>query len=424
MLNLKQARDVSRPDSNDVSLDREPAVVLTVAEQLRFSRERAERTLDEVAGFLKIRKVHLEALEDGRNDELPGHTYAVGFVRAYSEYLGLDREVIAARFKDETAELEAKARLVFPSPMPEGRTPGAAIILIAVVCAALVYGVWMYMSSQDRSLAEVVPALPGALQALVAPESASVAVSNLVVEAPISAPPVELLSSRTSATASSIKLSEPVKVETSPVPVTALTITPLIPAEVASAIVAPETAPASDALVITAIVSPETPTVAEMPGRDSSVVISTEGQVEAFSEADATRPIEIPSPNAGRNNITTDKVPTAAIVMPPMPPQEERTGPRQFGKDNVASRITIVAEIDSWLEIRGSDGSLLLTRVLKTGDTYNVPNRVGLKLHTGNAGGLRFDIDGLRAPAIGPIGAVRRDIALDIDALKAGDTNN
>jgi cytoskeleton protein RodZ len=66
----------------------------------------------------------------------------------------------------------------------------------------------------------------------------------------------------------------------------------------------------------------------------------------------------------------------------------------------------------------------LLTRVLKTGDTYNVPNRVGLKLHTGNAGGLRFDIDGLRAPAIGPIGAVRRDIALDIDALKAGDTNN
>jgi cytoskeletal protein RodZ len=211
MLNLKQARDVSRPDSNDVSLDREPAVVLTVAEQLRFSRERAERTLEEVAGFLKIRKVHLEALEDGRNDELPGHTYALGFVRAYSEYLGLDREVIAARFKDETAELEAKARLVFPSPMPEGRTPGAAIILIAVVCAALVYGVWMYMSSQDRSLAEVVPALPGSLQALVAPESASVAVSNLVVEAPISAPPVELLSSRTSAPASSIKLSEPVR---------------------------------------------------------------------------------------------------------------------------------------------------------------------------------------------------------------------
>ena len=67
---------------------------------------------------------------------------------------------------------------------------------------------------------------------------------------------------------------------------------------------------------------------------------------------------------------------------------------------------------------------MLLTRVLKTGDTYNVPNRVGLKLHTGNAGGLRFDVDGLRAPAIGPIGAVRRDIALDIDVLKAGDTNN
>ena len=75
------------------------------------------------------------------------------------------------------------------------------------------------------------------------------------------------------------------------------------------------------------------------------------------------------------------------------------------------------------MEVRDADESLLLTRLLKTGDSYKVPNRTGLKLHTGNAGGLRIEVDGIQAPGIGPVGAVRRDVALDADALKRGDAN-
>ncbi|MFT6582170.1 MAG: hypothetical protein ACJAU6_002611 [Alphaproteobacteria bacterium] len=43
-------------------------------------------------------------------------------------------------------------------------------------------------------------------------------------------------------------------------------------------------------------------------------------------------------------------------------------------------------------------------------------------MHTGNAGGLRLEVDGQTAPSIGPKGAVRRDVALNPEALKIGAT--
>ena len=62
----------------------------------------------------------------------------------------------------------------------------------------------------------------------------------------------------------------------------------------------------------------------------------------------------------------------------------------------------------------------MLTRVLREGDQYYVPDRLGLKLVTGNAGGLEFSVDGEQVPEIGPFGTVRRDVRLEPQALKDG----
>ena len=45
--------------------------------------------------------MHLKAIEDSRFQELPGPTYAVGFVRTYGSYLGLDGEDVVRRFREE-----------------------------------------------------------------------------------------------------------------------------------------------------------------------------------------------------------------------------------------------------------------------------------------------------------------------------------
>ena len=77
--------------------------------------------------------------------------------------------------------------------------------------------------------------------------------------------------------------------------------------------------------------------------------------------------------------------------------------------------------MNSWIQVRDDNGNrLLLTRLLRAGDTYRVPNRPGLKLLTGNAGALEILVDGETVPSIGPLGAVRRGVALDIERLRRG----
>jgi cytoskeleton protein RodZ len=49
-----------------------------------------------------------------------------------------------------------------------------------------------------------------------------------------------------------------------------------------------------------------------------------------------------------------------------------------------------------------------------------VPDRPGLSMRTGNAGGLEITVDGAPAPSIGRIGMVRRNVALDAHALRTG----
>ncbi|MDE2501102.1 MAG: helix-turn-helix domain-containing protein, partial [Alphaproteobacteria bacterium] len=53
----------------------------TVGQDLRAARLRRGDDLATVSRVLKIRKDHLEALEEDRIEALPGRTYAVGFVR-------------------------------------------------------------------------------------------------------------------------------------------------------------------------------------------------------------------------------------------------------------------------------------------------------------------------------------------------------
>ena len=51
---------------------------------------------------------------------------------------------------------------------------------------------------------------------------------------------------------------------------------------------------------------------------------------------------------------------------------------------------------------KGPDGTILLNRDLKAGDTYQVPNTPGVTMATSNAGAVEVDLDGV---ALGRAGA-------------------
>ena len=178
-----------------------------VGAELRAARMRLGWSLPEVAERLRIRLPFLEAIEDGRISDLPGTAYAVGFIRSYATFLGLDATEVARRFRAEAQEMNRKPVLAFPAPVPDRGVPAGAVVLLGVLLAAGAYAGWYKFSGNTPAPAVIVPAVPERLAPLAdraappsnpSPQVASIlpppAVappgSSAVQTAPASAPPL------------------------------------------------------------------------------------------------------------------------------------------------------------------------------------------------------------------------------------------
>ena len=79
--------------------------------------------------------------------------------------------------------------------------------------------------------------------------------------------------------------------------------------------------------------------------------------------------------------------------------------------------LLIRATSDAWVQVRERQGAILLSRLMRGGESWPVPRGVKLVMTTGNAGGTELVVDGVAAPALGPSGALRRDVPLDDAAI-------
>jgi cytoskeleton protein RodZ len=145
------------------------------------TRMRLSIDLQRVAEVLHIRYNYLVAIEDGRYEDLPGQAYAIGFVRAYADHLGLDGDEIVRRYKEESSGLKTRAVFEFPLPAPDSGVPSGALILVAIVMGMVVYGVWYAVAGSDRGAVQVIQEVPARLAALLNPNPA-------LPPAPVAAP--------------------------------------------------------------------------------------------------------------------------------------------------------------------------------------------------------------------------------------------
>ena len=279
-----------------------------VAAELSQARRSRRIDLHDAARELCIRFEHLEAIEERRFEDLPGRAYALGFLRSYATYLGLDADHLVARFKAETADFGGRQKLHFPAPVDEGRVPKWPLVLLALALAAAVYAGWYYLTTRDRVAFEKVPRVP----------------ANLAVRPP----------------------------------------------------------------------SPDAP-AAE---RGDTPFASAAAMTEVGGAARAPAPLAAAAPGPARADV-----------------------PRVFGQGNAGSRIQLRATSESWVLVADPDSGVLFEKSLSPGEVYSVPDRPGLLLTTGNAGGLEIMVGGKVAPPIGPFGAVRRNVALDSRKLLAGE---
>ncbi len=105
----------------------------------------------------------------------------------------------------------------------------------------------------------------------------------------------------------------------------------------------------------------------------------------------------------------------ATVVANPTPNYEQAAG------TPATSRVMLHANADSWLQVHDGSGNLLFSRILKAGESWQVPSNAGtLYLTTGNAGGTDVLVDGQPTSSLGGFGVVRHDLSLDPDQVKAG----
>lgn len=463
-----------------MSEDKSPEISVGAAEEsnaaelggmLRETRIAFQRELSDVASELRIRLVYLEAIEEGRLDRLPGPTYASGFLRAYGDYLGLDGSDLVNKFKLAGGVGPGRMDLQLPSPVEEGRLPTGSILLVAAMLAFGAYGGWYYLSSQGRDPMKFVASLPAHLVALVGgkidaqPEvktmadadpvenqtpAAETPASELSDEpdrtaeetsaAPESPNPTAVVSEQSlnSENAEETKIVDKVEAVTSasaapilpdappaelpsdappPVPADPQISTPVTagPAATVSSDVIEKTEPAIDAV--------DTPPVRQPPpSRPIAIapVAPVEPETPAVSTASIVAPVAPPSqPTADKYTVPESGVAAKVVVntLPALPAAQVSTPtPTQ---NAYADRVIVRATADSWVEVRSGDQDPMLSKVLHAGEIYEVPPLPGLMLATGNAGGILIVVNGRALPLLGPLGAVRRDVALDPESLLA-----
>ncbi len=70
----------------------------------------------------------------------------------------------------------------------------------------------------------------------------------------------------------------------------------------------------------------------------------------------------------------------------------------------VSTRVVLQAKTGGWVQVRETQGQVLLNRVLRAGESWPVPMKPQLLLTTSNAGAMELLVDGVAAPALGQPG--------------------
>lgn len=358
----------------------------SVGSLLRSQRNKSGKDISSVSQTLRISQRYLQAIEDGRNSDLPGTPYAVGFVRSYAEYLGLDADEMVRLYKQEASELPKNSELSFPKPIPEGGIPGGAVLAGGVALALIAYGILYYSSSDETPVtAASVEAVPERMADNGQPGEAATGQGETAgTDASPDAGPATDGAGSDENVESANQVSDEASGQASAEPAESVE-----PAE-QQPVAAGETASpdANEA-------GPVTQPVAEEP--------AAQEQAE-----------EAPSPPPAEDTAAVEQIETPVA-------QAAQGAQNETASEQHASRITVRARTNSWIQIRDeAEDKLMFTRLLRKGDEYAVPDQKNLVLLTGNAGALEIIVDGKAVPAIGKTGDVLRDVQLDPEKLKSG----
>lgn len=374
---------------------------------LRATRENRGITLEIVAADLKIRPFYLKAIEEGMLSHLPGSAYVAGFLRVYSEYLGLDGEEIVRRFKLAGDAIDNQTDLELPSPVEDGRLPSAIVFLVGLLILVAAYGGW-YVISVDRNKS---------VQSVLEPPNEIAAIVN--------PPAVKQGRSANSMgpTKPGLALSEGSQV-----------LQNKTQTKVSEQLGKNKTAPGSVRSVSASstLDGRESLTTQKKTGLDPLANVAPNDLAEE-SQVLRTPPQRLKTLTSVQK-LTVPRRDLSAPALPESRPtvisgdqdlekgrRMDKSSKQTGGNTSTTSvRIVVRATADSFIAVRTAENKPLFSQLMRPGDRYEVPSGANLILDTGNAGGLAISIGNKSAPALGFQGQIRRNILLNAINLLQG----
>lgn len=137
--------------------------------------------------------------------------------------------------------------------------------------------------------------------------------------------------------------------------------------------------------------------------------------------ADSAPVVATPAPSlpAPPSVATSTATPPVAIAPPPAPAAPPKPTGKVFGVAQTNPLLSLRAEKESWVMVVDKSGVTLFDHIMKPGDSYNVPDIKGLRLTTGNGGGVVLTLEGTDLPRLAPDSRIVRNLPLDPALLKA-----
>lgn len=265
---------------------------LPVGEILRRARVHYGLSLKDIEKSLRIRAIQLGALESGNVESLPGRVYAIGFIRSYSEFLGLDGDKMVQLFKAQYSGSKSRPELNFPVPASESKLP--SISLLGGSAAALLVVIILAVVMSGNTTTESIPPVPKEIE-------------------------------------------------------------------------------------VTGFIGPQKPFEKMEPLANELADIQPAAGVE-------------------------EKTVTTLDVKPSL--------------SRLPNNIQLQVNKNVWLEIRDQNQKVIISKILKEGETYQVPDQDELVMDTADAGAFDVILNGEKLAKLGKPGQIRRDISLNPEQLK------
>jgi cytoskeleton protein RodZ len=136
-----------------------------------------------------------------------------------------------------------------------------------------------------------------------------------------------------------------------------------------------------------------------------------------------SQPSQSQAPAAQSPTVPSQAVAPLAATAPgaaPMP-QTSAAAPSVATPPADPNQIVLHASAATWVQVRGADGHVLYDHILQAGENWPTPAAGGpFMLTVGNAGGLTLSAGDATTQPLGRAGAVRRNIALSVEAIRDG----